>query len=95
MKSYFVYILGSRTGTLYIGITNNLESRVLQHKKKIHSGFTKRYDVDRLLYYEETNDVKAALAREKQLKGWRREKKIDLIKTTNAKWFDLSDEWFD
>lgn len=95
MKSYFLYILGSRTETLYIGTTNDLETRTLQHKQKIHAGFTEKYSVDRLLYYEETNDVKTALAREKQLKSWRRQKKIDLVEKNNPKWVDLSEDWSD
>lgn len=95
VKSYFVYILGSPTGTLYIGMTNDLERRVQQHRQKINSSFTQKYNVDRLLYFEETNDVQAVLAREKQLKSWRRNKKISLIEMKNPKWVDLSEDWYD
>ena len=95
MKSYFVYILGSPTGTLYIGMTNDLERRVQQHRQKINLSFTQKYNVDRLLYFEETNDVRAVLAREKQLKSWRRNKKINLIEMKNPKWVDLSEDWYD
>jgi len=94
MKLYFVYILTSKTGTLYTGMTNNLERRVYQHKHKLIAGFTKRYDVTRLVYYEVFGDVRDAIAREKQIKGWRRSKKIDLIKSNNPKWQDLSDGWY-
>ena len=90
MKKYYVYILASRSGTLYTGVTNNLERRVLEHKRKLVPGFTKKYDIDRLLYYETTNDVRVAIGREKQIKGWLRAKKEALIKTKNPKWNDLS-----
>ena len=92
---YYVYIMSSRSGTLYTGMTNDLERRVYQHKHKLIEGFTKKYDVTRLVYYEETSDVKTALAREKQIKGWVRRKKITLIESTNPKWQDLSDGWYD
>lgn len=92
---YTVYILGSITGTLYIGITNDLVRRVRQHKHHTFGGFTEKYDVDRLLYYESFHEVTNAIAREKQLKGWRREKKIALIEKMNPKWEDLSKGWYD
>jgi putative endonuclease len=85
--------MSSPTGTLYTGVTNDLERRVYQHKHKLTDGFTKKYNVTRLVYYEETSDVQAALAREKQIKGWLRCKKIDLIETINPKWQDLSEGW--
>ena len=91
MRSYWVYILGSQTGTLYVGVTNNLELRVAEHRAGEVEGFTARYKVHRLLYFEETDDVVAAIAREKQIKGWRRDKKIALIRTKNPSWRDLSD----
>jgi len=90
VRSYWVYILGSRTGTLYVGITNNLELRVAEHRAGEIKGFTAKYGVHRLLYFEETTEVAAALAREKQIKGWRRSKKIALIRTSNPSWRDLS-----
>ncbi len=87
---YWVYILGSSSGTLYIGITSNLHLRVRQHKEHTFRGFTAQYDVDRLLYYEIYGEVSKAIGREKQLKGWLREKKIALIEKSNPKWEDLS-----
>lgn len=93
MKQYYVYIMTSRTGTLYTGMTNDLKRRVYQHKEKLIEGFTKRYNVTRLVYFEEFGNVHDAIAREKQIKGWLRRKKIDLIESLNPKWRDLSEEW--
>ena len=93
MKRYFVYIMTSRTGTLYTGMTNDLKRRVYQHKQKLIEGFTKRYNVTRLVYFEEFEDVRDAIAREKQIKGWLRRKKIALIESLNPKWRDLSEDW--
>ena len=76
--------------TLYIGVTNNLEKRVYEHKNKMVEGFTKKYNITKLVYFEETNDVNSAIAREKQLKGWLRKKKVALIGSVNPKWRDLS-----
>jgi putative endonuclease len=95
MKTYYVYILGSLTSTLYTGMTNDIQRRMYEHKKKLLNGFTKKYFVDRLLYVEETNDVRAAILREKEIKGWRRSKKIALIKTINPNCIDLAENWFD
>ena len=95
MKRYYVYILANATGTLYTGVTNNLKRRVYEHKHKLVEGFTKRYNVSRLVCYEETGDIKAALMREKQIKGWLRQKKIKLIKSVNPKWEDLSEGWYE
>jgi putative endonuclease len=95
MKQYYVYILTSKSGTLYTGMTNNLERRVQQHQQKIIEGFTSKYNVTRLVYYETYNNVRDAIAREKQIKSWRRSKKITLIKTMNPKWRDLSEGWYD
>ncbi|MBW2581279.1 MAG: GIY-YIG nuclease family protein [Deltaproteobacteria bacterium] len=94
-KNFFVYIMASPTGTLYTGMTNDLMKRVYQHKNKLVEGFTKKYNVTRLAYYEETHDVSAAIDREKQIKGWRRSKKTDLIKSINPTWRDLAEDWFD
>ena len=94
-KQYFVYIMANRGGVLYVGMTSNLEVRVDQHKHKRLDGFTKPYNVTRLVYCEATNDVLAAIAREKQIKGWRRSKKITLIESMNPQWRDLSAEWRD
>jgi len=94
MRSYFVYILASRDhGTLYIGVTSDLERRIYEHKNKLIDGFTKQYNVDRLVYFEETSDIHSALEREKQLKNWRRNWKIDIIEKVNPDWDDLSREW--
>ncbi len=95
MKQYYVYILSSPSGTLYTGITNDLKRRVYQHKHKLIEGFTSKYDVTRLVHYEVTDSAQAALAREKEIKAWRRSKKIDLIKSSNPTWQDLSDGWYD
>lgn len=94
MNRYYVYILSSPTGTLYTGMTNNLERRVYQHKHKLIQGFTTRYDVDRPVYFEETADVLTAITREKQIKGWSRVKKVVLVETLNPTWADLSDGWY-
>jgi putative endonuclease len=91
-KQYYVYIMTNRHNTvLYVGVTNNLKRRIHQHKTKGISSFTKKYNVDKLVYYETCEDVKAAIAREKQLKGGSRKKKIDLIENCNPEWQDLSD----
>ena len=91
-KLYCVYILASLSHVLYVGVTGDLCHRIYQHKHKLLDGFTKRYNVDRLVYYEETNDVWAAIRREKQIKKWRREKKIALIESVNTGWRDLYGE---
>jgi putative endonuclease len=95
MKQYYVYIMTSPSGTLYTGTTNNLKRRVYEHKHKLIEGFTQKYNITRLVYFEETGDVSTAIAREKQIKGWRRSKKIALIESLNPKWQDLSDGWYD
>lgn len=79
---------------IYIGVTNNLERRVYEHKSKLREGFTKKYNLYQLVYYEETDVVGRALEREKQLKGWTRRKKVALIESINPKWIDLSEEWY-
>src|SRR6266853_649943 len=88
---YHVYILANASGVLYIGVTNGLERRVLQHKDGLFVGFTKRYEVKRLVYFEGFGDVREAISREKQIKGWRREKKLALIRRMNPKLRDLSE----
>ena len=88
--AYYVYIMTNASRTLYIGITNHIERRVHEHKQKRIPGFTARYNITRLVHVEETMDVHAALAREKQLKGWLRKKKIALIEQDNPNWQDLS-----
>lgn len=86
---YWVYIMASASGTLYIGITNDIKRRVFEHKEGLKDGFSKKYGCTKLVYCEETNDVNAAIAREKQLKNWRRDKKIVLIRSINPGWRDL------
>ena len=92
MPQYYVYIMASRSGVLYTGVTNDLSRRVGEHKEGQIPGFTKRYKVTRLVYYESMPDVNVAIAREKQIKGWRREKRVNLIETTNRAWKDLASE---
>lgn len=90
MKNYYVYILSSKKyGTLYIGVTNNLIKRVWEHKNNLIDGFTKEYSVHTLVYYEETGDIESAILREKRLKKWKREWKINLIEKLNPEWDDL------
>jgi putative endonuclease len=94
-KTYYVSIVASATRTLYIGVTNNLQRRVYEHKQREVPGFTKKYHITQLVYYEETSDVRVAISREKQLKAWSREKKISLIEAANPNWRDLSEDWKD
>jgi len=95
MAEYFVYIMSSRSSTLYIGVTNDLLRRVYEHKEKFVEGFTKRYSINRLVYYKSSENVDSAIAREKQLKGWKRVRKIALIESVNPGWKDLSIELMD
>lgn len=95
MKTYYVYIMSSDAGVLYVGVTNNLETRVQQHKSKSIPGFTQRYNVTRLVHYEVFESINAAITREKQMKGWVRVKKLALIEETNPTWQDLSLDWYD
>jgi putative endonuclease len=95
-KSFWIYILTNKPhGTLYIGVTNSLDRRIWQHKIKALEGFTKRYGLKRLVYFEEFRDVTNAIAREKELKGWLRRKKVNLVQKDNPLWQDLSEGWFD
>lgn len=90
MKTYYVYILASKkNGTLYIGVTSDLIKRVWEHKENLADGFTKKYGVHNLVYFEQTFDVNSSIAREKQIKNWKREWKIALIEKENPKWNDL------
>lgn len=93
MKNYYIYILSNIAKTLYIDVTNNLERRMHEHKNKLINGFTKRYSLTTLVYYETTTDIRDAICREKQLKGWLRCKKIALIEKHNPGWDDLSALW--
>jgi len=94
MKTYYVYIMASISKTLYVGMTNNLERRVYQHKFKVKKGFTSRYNIFKLVYFQSTDDVGYAIGREKQIKGWTRSKKIELIESMNPHWIDLSADWY-
>ena len=89
----YTYIMCSHTGTLYIGVTSDIYLRIQQHKNGTFEGFSKRYNCTRLLYYEQHEDITQSIAREKQLKGWRRAKKIALIEEQNLEWQDLSKDW--
>ena len=93
-KTYCACIMGSLSGTLYIGMTGNLQKRVFEHKFHRIEGFTDKYQVERLLYRESFGEVQKAINREKQLKGWRRSKKNALIESVNPRWLDLAREWF-
>jgi putative endonuclease len=95
MKSYYVYILANNGKMLYAGITSNLEKRIYEHKHHLINGYTKKYNINKLVYFEETNDVKAAIEREKQIKGWLRQKKIALIESVNPTWQDLAETDFE
>ena len=92
-KLYYVYILASWSRALYTGVTNNLERRVLVHKQRLVKGFAKRYRIHRLVFFESFSEVRDALRREKQIKSWRREKKVALIKAVNPGWQDLAASW--
>ena len=94
MKRYYVYIMSNVARTLYTGVTNELERRVYQHKHKLIEGFTKRYNLTRLVWYGETNDIREAITWEKKIKGWTRAKKVVLIEEMNPYWEDLSESWY-
>ena len=89
MRSYYIYIMSSPRGVLYTGVTNNIWFRVLNHKQQNIPGFTKKYNVNNLVYYEATPDISSAITREKQMKKWRRQWKIELIEKENSDWKDL------
>jgi putative endonuclease len=92
--TYYVYLLTNwNNKVMYVGVTNNLEQRMYEHKQHLVKGFTERYKVHKLVHYEETKDVMIALEREKEIKKWRREKKNALVVWTNPNWKDLSQEW--
>lgn len=92
---YYVYTMSNASRRLYTGVTGDLERRVWEHKTKVLEGFTSRYHFDRLVHYEVFSDVRQAIAREKQIKGWTREKKLQLIESANLGWLDLSQDWYD
>ncbi len=95
MKTFYVYIMAGKFRTLYTGGTYNLERRVLQHQRKLLPGFTSQYNLNRLVYFETFGEVRAAIQREKQIKGWLRARKAALIVSQNPTWRDLSEDWFD
>ncbi len=95
MKTGFVYIMGSKTGTIYTGVTSELERRVWEHKNHYRDGFTKDHEVTKLLYVEDYSRMDDAIAREKQLKGWTRGKKLALVRARNPRWNDLAWNWFE
>lgn len=92
-RTFCVYILASRSRNLYTGVTNNLARRMVEHREKLIPGFTSRYRIRRLVHYEVFTDIRYAIAREKEIKGWRREKKVWLIKRDNPTWEDLSEKF--
>ncbi|MEK7397475.1 MAG: GIY-YIG nuclease family protein [Candidatus Poribacteria bacterium] len=93
MKQYYVYIMTNKSKTLYTGVTNDLIRRIYEHRNHLVKGFTDKYNITKLVYYEATNNVISAIEREKQIKGWLRKKKIDLIESMNPEWKDLSEGW--
>jgi len=93
MNLYYVYIMTNNSKTLYTGVTNNLNRRVYEHKNKLIQGFTAKYNITKLVYFEICTDINQAIAREKQIKGWLRKKKVYLIESVNPEWNDLSQEW--
>ena len=91
-KHFYVYLLTNwNNKVMYVGVTNDLQRRLYEHKNKLVKGFTEKYNVDKLVYFEETDDVKSALAREKEIKKWRREKKNNLVCSINPEWKELSE----
>ncbi len=95
LAQYYVYIMTNERWTLYTGMTNDLERRVYQHKTKQAPGFNTKYNITKLVYFESTDEVQVAIAREKEIKGWRRSKKTDLINSSNPAWNDLAADWYD
>ena len=93
-RQYYVYILTNKSRTLYTGVTSDLERRVYDHKQKLVPGFASKYNITQLVYFDETQDIQAAISREKQIKGWLRRKNIALIESVNPKWKDLSEAWY-
>ena len=94
MKTFYVYIMSSKSGTLYVGLTSDIRKRGYEHKNHLITGFTDKYNIDRLLYIETMSEPTSAINREKQIKTWRREKKVELIDSLNPEWNDLSQDWY-
>ena len=95
LNQYYVYIMTNQRRTLYTGVTNDLMRRVYEHKRHLTDGFTKRYNITWLVHHEVTSDVVSAIAREKQIKGWRRSRKVALIESVNPQWRDLAKDWYE
>ena len=95
LHTYWVYLLASKTGVLYVGMTNDLERRVWEHKQKLIEGFTATYNVTRLVWFEQFREAQDAIAAEKRIKGWSRAKKTALIEKMNPNWNDLSERWYE
>ena len=95
MRTYWVYIMSNQAKCLYTGMTGDLHRRVYQHKKKLLPGFSSRYNFHLLVFFESTSDARVALNREKQIKGWSRRKKLELIRGSNPAWEDLAKDWYD
>lgn len=94
MADYYVYIMSNPSRTLYIGVTNDLERRVLEHKQKQIPGFTSKYNLTMLVWYETFSDIGQAIEAEKTIKAWRRAKKVELVQKTNPQWNDLAEQWY-
>ena len=94
-KQFYVYLMASRSRTLYVGVTSDLTRRVYEHKNKLIPGFTSHYNICRLVYYETFDDARTAITREKQIKAWSRAKKVALIESINPVWGDLSEDWYE
>ncbi|MCK5394902.1 MAG: GIY-YIG nuclease family protein [Gammaproteobacteria bacterium] len=93
-KTYYVYLITNWSNkVLYVGVTNNLERRLYEHKNKLIKGFTEKYNISKLVYFEQTSDIESAITREKEIKRWRREKKNNLVESKNKAWEDLSKQW--
>ena len=95
MKTYYIYMMTNLSGTLYTDITDNLKQRVSEHKQKLVTGFARKYSTTKLVYFEEEKNADEAHARKKQIKGWPRAKKVELIESLNPEWKDLSSGWYD
>ena len=94
MRSYYVYILTGPSGVLYTGVTNNIQRRVNEHRLKLIPGFTRKYNITKLVHFEVFGEIRSAIAREKQIKAWTRQKRVALIESHNPKWADLTADWF-
>lgn len=92
---YFVYVMANKTRMIYVGVTNDLERRVYEHKNKLIRGYTSKFNLNKLVYFESVSDVTVAMEREKELKGWVRRKKTSLANSINPEWKDLSEGWYD